>query len=212
MAIELIETIAVGYFQSNCALVCCSASNKAVIIDPGGDADRIIDSVRRHGITVEYILHTHAHLDHIMGTRQVKEAIGAEICLHADDQYIYDNLPERARMFNFTSDEPLPVDRYLEAGQKVEFGECEFDIIHTPGHSPGGICFYTPHQGGMVFCGDTLFAGSIGRTDFWRGDYDQLIESIKTKILVLPPETLVIPGHGPNTTVAEEKMYNPFLQ
>jgi len=210
----LIETVVVGSFQCNCTIIACEKTKEAVIIDPGDEPDKILELIKHYDLKVKYLLHTHAHLDHIMGTRKVKEVTSADILLHKADNDIYENLIMQASMFGFDVKAPLKVDKFLEDGELITAGDSiNTKVIHTPGHSPGSICF---HFGGeekpLLFSGDTLFARSIGRTDLWGGSHPQLLKSIEERIFSLEEGTVVCPGHGPQTTVWEEKKKNPFFR
>jgi hydroxyacylglutathione hydrolase len=206
-----LETFPVGAFQCNCTLLADEATREAVIIDPGDDAQRILERVRRYDLKVRYLLHTHAHLDHIMATRRVKQETEAEILLHAGDDWLYQNLAMQCGMFGWNADQPLPVDRHLAHGELLSFGAQALEVIHTPGHTPGSICFSTGGDAPLLFSGDTLFARGIGRTDLWGGSYPQILRSIEERLLTRPGETRVIPGHGPDTTLGDERLKNPFL-
>jgi hydroxyacylglutathione hydrolase len=202
------ESIPVGAFQCNCHIL-ADDSGEAVIIDPGDDADKIIEIAK--DFKVRYLVHTHCHLDHISGTRKVADATGAKVLIHEQDRPLYENLPEQARAFGWDVGEPAPIDETFTDSDVIRFGKHELEILHTPGHTPGSCCFRVADQG-LVFSGDTLFQRSIGRTDLWGGDYEQELESIRSKLFSLDPDTLVHPGHGPDTRIREEKEQNPFLQ
>lgn len=208
------EAIVVGPFACNCHILADEETKEAVIIDPGDQPEGILDVVRDLGATVKTLLHTHCHLDHITGTRKVKEETGAKIIIHEADRGLYENLKEQYagtfKLFGFnlgTGAEPLPVDATLADGDEIAVGKQKIRVMHTPGHTPGSCCF---HAGDVLFSGDTLFRGSIGRTDLWGGDADQEIASIRGKIFALDKDTIVYPGHGPATRVAIEKKTNPF--
>ncbi len=206
-----VETFPVGDFQCNCAILVDEATREAVIVDPGDDAPRILARVKSHGVTVRYLLHTHAHLDHIMATRAVKEATGAEVRLHPGDDWLYQNLAMQCGMFGWDADTPSPVDAPLAEGDVITFGGERLTVIHTPGHTPGSVCLESAGETPLVFSGDTLFARGIGRTDLWGGSHPQLLRSIERRLLVLPDPTRVVPGHGPRTTIGDERRKNPFL-
>lgn len=206
------ETFPVGSFQCNCTVLACEQTKEAVIIDPGGDADRIREIAEHHDLTVKAIIHTHAHLDHIYGTRDVKENHGGEVCLHKDDLSLYQGIKVQAAMFGWEARDITPVDRFIDHGDNIEFGQHQAKVIHTPGHTPGSVCFELQVDGKtIVFAGDTLFRRGVGRTDLPGGNTRQLLQSIRTRLYQLDPEALVIPGHGPNTTIAEEARQNPFV-
>jgi len=207
----LIEKLEVGPFLSNCYIVGSQESGLGMIIDPGADAGRILKMVDRLGLNIELIVVTHTHTDHIAAVAQVKEATGADYAVHEAEAVKNPN-PSLNRMLGpllGASVKSLPKpERLLGDGDVIDLCDLSFRVIHTPGHSPGGICL----QGdGVVFCGDTLFNLSIGRTDFPGCSYEQLMESLHNKLMTLPDETKVFPGHGPETTIGLEREWNPFL-
>jgi Zn-dependent hydrolases, including glyoxylases len=206
----IVETLAVGPLGCNCTILGCPETRKALVVDPGGDADRIAALLDRHGLTPVALLHTHAHFDHVLGAPELKERFGAEILLHADDLPLYENVPMQGAFFGFSLPEPAPVDRFVPDGEQLAFGAEKGEVIHTPGHTPGSICFHVGKQK-LLLTGDTLFAGGIGRTDLWGGSQTALMRSIRERLLTLDPETRVIPGHGPETTLGEEAVNNVFL-
>jgi len=202
------DIVAVGPLQCNCHILADEASKEAVIVDPGDDADEILRRVK--GYTVRALLHTHCHFDHMTGTRKVAEATGAEILIHKADKAYYDSLAGQYKMFGMPRpvDDPLPVKRFLQDGEKIGFGKQALTVIHTPGHTQGSCCFHTE---GLVLAGDTLFCGGIGRTDLPGGNMEEELDSIRKRLFTLDPETVVYPGHGPKTTVQDERAENPFL-
>lgn len=208
------ETIEVTPFQQNARLLYCPDSNQAVVIDPGGDADLILSRAEKNNLTIEQIWLTHSHLDHCGGVADLKEATGATLLGHEIERPMRERVLEICRMYGLPAGGmkncPEP-DRYIKGGDTVTLSSYSFEVMFTPGHAPGHLCFYY-EPGGVLFCGDTVFAGSIGRTDLPGGSHQQLIHSIKENILVLPDETRLFPGHGPETTVGREKLSNPFLQ
>ncbi len=210
----IVEVVTVGAFQVNAVILGDEETRKAAIVDPGADGARIVERARALDLEVASILLTHAHLDHVGGVAAVKEATGAPILLHPGDRELYDNLPEQARAFAMSAENGPPPDGELVPGTPVAVGGLTLDVRFTPGHSPGSVTFVGSAAGdepGIAICGDSVFAGSIGRTDLWGGDFRTLIESIKTQILSLPADTRILPGHGPETTVDAEKRFNPFL-
>jgi hydroxyacylglutathione hydrolase len=204
----IIKELVVGPLMSNCFIVGCEKTGEAVVIDPGGDAGRILSLLAASKLTVKYILNTHGHFDHVSGNRQLKDATGADILIHPLDAPMLTRLSSNAAFFGISVENSPPCDRTIEEGETVSFGEVRLNVIHTPGHTPGGVSFYS---NGIVFVGDTLFAGSIGRTDFPGGDYDTLIFSIEKKLFPLGDDVRVLNGHGPETTIGNEKRFNPFV-
>jgi|SRR5271170_963637 len=207
----LVDCFPVGPLQCNCSIIACKETGEAAVVDPGGDTKKIIEACAKHGLKIKYLLHTHAHFDHIAGSKAMKEATGAQIMLHQGDKWLYDNLLKQGAMFGFNFDEPLPVDRWLEDEEIIEVGKVKASVLHTPGHTPGSLCFSVADKDSILFSGDTLFNRSIGRTDLWGGSYEQIIESIENRLLTLDGSTRVIPGHGPDTDIWSEKKENPFL-
>ena len=208
----IFEQIAVGPFQCNCSIIGCEKTKEAIIIDPGDEAETIIALVQKHGLKPKYLLHTHAHLDHVGATKLVKDQCRGEICLHRDDQFLYDNVAMQASLFFLPTPPTTKVDQYVEEGDALQFGKYKIEILHTPGHTPGSVTFYLVAENKpLLFTGDTLFLGSIGRTDLWGGDYATILKSIKTKLFDFDAQTKVYPGHGPATTLGQEKNSNPFL-
>lgn len=204
----ILTGLSVSAVETNCYIIGCERTKIGAIIDPGDEADRIMARVIESGIIPKYIINTHGHIDHVGANREVKERTGAQILIHPEDA---DRLVRPQIQFPFLfghlSSSP-PADGFLEEGDIVELGEIKLRVLHTPGHSPGSISLVTDK---IVFTGDALFAGSIGRTDFPGGSYDTLINSIKTKLLTLDDDMQVLPGHGPVTTIGWERKRNPFL-
>ncbi|OGP55047.1 MAG: MBL fold metallo-hydrolase [Deltaproteobacteria bacterium RBG_13_52_11] len=204
----IVKLLVVGPIQANCYILGCERTKQAAVIDPGGDVNQILMALAKDELRLVYIINTHGHFDHTGGNRALKAATGAEILIHrADAPYIL-NQGASAAAWGMGVENSPPPDRYLDEGDTITFGDISLEVLHTPGHSPGGIALVTDK---MVFVGDTLFAGSIGRTDFPGGDYDGLIRGVRTKIFTLGDDVVVYPGHGPKTTVAQEKQYNPFF-
>ncbi len=214
---EIIEIIPVGLFQCNCILLADLESRQAIIIDPGDEIEKILERVRHHRLGVQSILHTHTHIDHIGGTSDLQRETNARVLLHKEDLFLYEKMEMQTAFLGIPPGHlspSVPPDAFLADGQEIACGSISGEVLHTPGHTPGSCGFYFPklYQNGILLPGDTLFAGSIGRTDLWKGDYDQEIASIKKKYLILPEETVIIPGHGPASTIGKEKMGNPFLR
>lgn len=207
------KSFQVGALGCNCTIVACPETRQALVVDPGDEAPRILKALDELGVKAITLLHTHAHFDHVMGTKDVAAKTGAEIALHRDDRWLYENLEMQAGMFGLTARAPAVPTRELAGGDVVTFGREEARVLHTPGHTPGSLCFFVqpPGERPLLFSGDTLFAGSIGRTDLWGGSSEQIVKSIRGDIFDLPEETLVIAGHGPDTTVGAEREDNPFV-
>ncbi len=210
---ELVDTLVVGPLSCNCSIAADPASGDAVVIDPGGNGPGILEVLSAHGLTCKAIVHTHAHLDHFLGTGELARATGAPVWLHGDDVPLYEAAAMQAAMIGLPTPPDLPpVDRECVDGDILELGEQErIQVLHTPGHSPGSVCFHA-ERAELLFSGDTLFRMGVGRTDLWGGSYPTMMESIRARILSLPGSTRVIPGHGPQTTVEAEMRANPFLQ
>lgn len=204
----IIKELVVGPLMANCFIFGCEETKQAVVIDPGGDANRILLALSDANLKVKYIINTHGHFDHVSANGQMKSATDAEILIHSLDAPMLGMLSTNAAIFGISVENSPPCDRTLEEGETVAFGNITLDVIHTPGHTPGGISLYT---NGIVFVGDTLFAGSIGRTDFPGGDFDTLIASIQNKLFKMNDDVRVFSGHGPETSIGREKRYNPFV-
>jgi hydroxyacylglutathione hydrolase len=203
----IIKDLVVGPLMANCFIFGCNKTKEAVVIDPGGDADKILLSLADSELKVKYIINTHGHFDHVCGNGKMKDATGADILIHPLDAAMLGMLSSNAAVFGISVENSPPCDQTIEEGETISFGNISLKVIHTPGHTPGGISLYTD---GIVFVGDTLFAGSIGRTDFPGGDYDTLISSIKTKLFDMEDDMRVLSGHGPETSIGSEKRFNPF--
>jgi len=207
----LIETLPVGPLQCNCSILVDPESKEAVVIDPGDEGDRIVRALEAAGARPVALLHTHAHFDHVTGTREVSRATGAPIRLHASDRPLYDALREQAALFGLHAEVPNPPGDPLADGERIRFGPFALRAIHTPGHTPGSTCFQLEGDSPVLFSGDTLFRRSIGRTDLWGGDTETIVASIREKLFALPADLPVVCGHGPGTTIGEEKRSNPFV-
>lgn len=208
--------VIVGSFQCNCHILVCEKTRNATVIDPGDEPQKILKALKELGDPeVHVLLHTHAHLDHIGATRALCEALEArqgfapEIALHTADEDLYLKLKTQGALFGMTYDDPLALTRRLQDAEGVSFGALELEVIHTPGHSPGGVCF---RIGDTLYSGDTLFSGSIGRTDLWGGDTDLLLKSIRRRLFTLEDDLRVCPGHGSDTSIGIERASNPFLR
>lgn len=199
----------VGNLGTNCYIVYCLQTLAAAVIDPGGNASEILTMLRRENLKVEYIINTHGHADHIQANAPIKKETGAAILIHRDDAEMLTSANKNLSAFIGGGITSQPADRLLADGDTISLGAIEFTVLHTPGHTPGGICLKTDN---ILFSGDTLFAESIGRTDFPGGSYRDLITSVQTKLMGMDDDTKVLPGHGPETTIGWERKYNPFIQ
>jgi len=204
-----VEVLIVGPLFSNCYIVWDDDVKQGVIIDPGDDADIILKTVRELGVNIKYILATHGHFDHVGAVAPLKRELKVEFLAHKDDFFFIEDGENAARRWGIDIEQPPKPDRFIEDGDKIKIGGFDLEVIHTPGHSPGGISFLYNQ---MVFGGDTLFQGSIGRTDFRKGSFEDLSKSIKTRLYTLPDNTIVYTGHGPVTTIGDEKRYNAFVR
>jgi hydroxyacylglutathione hydrolase len=205
------EILPVGPLQCNCSIVGDEASREAIVIDPGDDIQEILAIVQKHGLTVEQIVITHAHIDHVGGAMKLKAVSGAPILLNQNDYALLKMLDVQASWIGMRPPEKVVIDQSVTTGDTVKAGGIEAQVIHTPGHTEGSICLYFAPEKKMI-AGDTLFAGSVGRTDLPGGSYEKIIDSLHEKVLALPDDTIVVPGHGPLTTIADERETNPFLQ
>ncbi|HET9192701.1 MAG TPA: MBL fold metallo-hydrolase [Vicinamibacterales bacterium] len=208
----IVEVRAVAPFYKNGFVVACGRTREAVLIDPGDEVDQLLGAVRDLDVEVQAILLTHAHVDHITGVAAAKEAFDVPVYLHRDDQFLYDMAVQQGAMFGFKVRQPPPVDTYYDS-TAVSFGDYKVRVHHTPGHCPGGVCLDVGKagEGRHLFVGDTLFAGSIGRTDLPGGDYGVLMRSITGVLFPLGDDAIVHPGHGPDTTIGRERATNPFV-
>jgi hydroxyacylglutathione hydrolase len=206
------ESFPVGPLQCNCTILADPASRKAIIVDPGDEPDLILGHLTARGLSAVALVHTHAHFDHVGGTARVAGATKASIALHEADLYLYENLEMQGSMFGFTFDDVLPVSRFIKHGDTIAAGGVEVEVLHTPGHTPGSVCFSLGGSAPILLSGDTLFQRSIGRTDLWGGDPRAIERSIRSRLYTLPEDTLVIPGHGPETTIGEERRLNSFVR
>ena len=204
----LVHQLSVGPLQVNCFVVACQRTREAMVIDPGEDGPRILQLAESNGYQVKKIVNTHGHFDHIGANQPVKEATGAVLMMHEADLPLLQNARNHAQAYGLTVSPSPDPDKFLNEGDVFSVGEQSFSIFHVPGHSPGSICLLSD---GHLFVGDVLFAGSIGRTDLPGGDFDALVEGVREKLFRLPAETIVHPGHGPDTTIGREKQMNPFV-
>jgi hydroxyacylglutathione hydrolase len=207
----------VGVLGCNCSIVVCPDTKEALVVDPGDEAPRVLAALAAEGARAVKLVHTHAHFDHVMGTRQVAAQTGADVLLHAGDRWLWEHVELQTKTFGLPCPEealpPAPT-RDLADEETLAFGRREARALHTPGHTPGSMCFFLERAGEtpLVFAGDTLFRRSIGRTDLWGGSPDAIARSIRERLLTLPGDTIVVAGHGPDTTIGEERAANPFVK
>ena len=206
----IFESLVVGPLGVNCLVLGDEETGEGVVIDPGADAPAVLAAVGRLGLAVRYVVNTHGHFDHVGGNRSVLERTGAELLIHEKDAPFLAHAARSAAMYGLNVEESPTPSRFLTDGMRLSFGRHAMEVLHTPGHTPGGCSLYLAGEG-MVITGDTLFADSIGRTDFPGGSHETLIASIKGRLMALPDETAVWPGHGPATTIGRERRSNPYL-
>lgn len=206
------EVLPVGMIACNCSIVGDEATGEAIVIDPGDEVERVQEILARHGLRARYIVATHAHIDHVAGIEKLQQATGAAVLLHESDLPLYQNLAMQAAWLGVRPPGTVEVDQFVDAGDTLCCGPLQLEILHTPGHSPGSLSLHLTGELQRIFSGDTLFQGSIGRTDLWGGSFDQILRSIHETLLRFPDEMPVFPGHGPATTIGEEREYNPFLR
>jgi glyoxylase-like metal-dependent hydrolase (beta-lactamase superfamily II) len=205
------EILPVGPLQCNCSIIGDEASREAMVIDPGDDIADILAVIQKHNLQVKQIVITHAHIDHVGGAMKLRAATGAPILLNQNDATLLKMLDVQAAWIGMTSPGKVDIDHSIGELDKLQAGPLVAQVMHTPGHTEGSVCLYFPAQQKLI-AGDTLFAGSIGRTDLPGGSFEKIISSLHEKVLALPDETVVVPGHGPLTTIGEERESNPFLQ
>jgi glyoxylase-like metal-dependent hydrolase (beta-lactamase superfamily II) len=205
------EILIVGPLQCNCSILGDKASREAIVVDPGDDISRIVSLLEQHQLTVKQIIVTHAHIDHIAGAQRLKHLTGAPILYNQNDLPLVKMMDIQAGWLGIPTPEVAPPDASLEDGQAISIAGLTGTILHTPGHTEGSVCLYLPQQT-LLLAGDTLFAGSVGRTDLPGGNTSKLLKSIRDSLLTLPDEVTVIPGHGPKTSIGTERESNPFLQ
>jgi hydroxyacylglutathione hydrolase len=214
------EILPVGMLQCNCSIIGDPETREALVVDPGDETGRILELLARHGLTVKAIVSTHAHIDHVGGLRKMQEVSGAPVLMHGDDMELYRHLDVQAAWLGTRPPDPANIDKFLREGDTLRWGRFEANVLHTPGHTRGSISLYLAPENkgevgaeaGKLLAGDTLFAGSIGRTDLPGGSFEQILRSIHQKLLILPDDTIVYPGHGAITTIGEERASNPFLE
>jgi hydroxyacylglutathione hydrolase len=205
------KTFSVPPLGCNCSILGDPVTKQAIVVDPGGAPERILHEVRKLGLVVSHVFHTHAHFDHFLASGAIKQATGAALCLHQDDLDLWKNLDMQCRMFGVAA-QPVPMpDYWLQDDEKVRIGQLTLTALHTPGHTPGSMSFHVPDER-LVLAGDTLFRGSIGRTDLWGGDFDAIERSIRERLYSLDDATIVVTGHGPETEIGYEKESNQFIR
>ncbi len=206
------RTIPVTHYQQNCSIIWCDTSKQGALIDPGGETAQLLRAIDEAGVELKMVLLTHGHIDHVAAASEVAEQCQVPIIgPHEGDAFWLEFLPQYSEQFGFPPTARFIPNRWLHDGERISLGDLTLEVIHCPGHSPGHVVFYS-RDDKIAFVGDVLFQGSIGRTDFPQGDYNTLLHSIHQRLLPLGDEVTVIPGHGPNTTLGEERQHNPFLQ
>jgi glyoxylase-like metal-dependent hydrolase (beta-lactamase superfamily II) len=205
------EILPVGPLQCNCSVIGDDTSREAIVIDPGDDIEQVVALIKKHNLQVKQIVITHAHIDHVGGAMKLRAATGAPILLNQNDYALLKMLDVQAAWIGVPTPGKVEIDQNLRHADTINTGSLQAQVLHTPGHTEGSICLYFPAQQKLI-AGDTLFAGSIGRTDLPGGSYEKILRSIHDRVLALPNETVVVPGHGPLTTIGEERDNNPFLQ
>jgi len=213
------EVLPVGWLQCNCSIIGDPVTREALVLDPGDEVEKVLEILERHKLRVKAIVSTHAHIDHVGGLKKLHEVTGAPVMMHHDDLELYQAMDMQAAWIGVRPPELSEVHQLLKEGDALRWGPFEAQVLHTPGHTQGSVCLYVPRGAGKVplhvphlFAGDTLFAGSIGRTDLWGGSFEKIMRSLHGKLLALPEETLVYPGHGMATSIGAERESNPFLQ
>ena len=208
----IIETFPVGLLQCNCTILGDEETREAIVVDPGDDADAIMSRLEEHGLKLKRIVCTHAHIDHVGAIYDLQEKADSPANIHEKDLFLFDDLETQAGWIGLPPPRRGEIDRFVEDGESMTCPNVDLEVIHTPGHTPGSLTFHLAAESPILFTGDTLFQNSIGRTDLWGGSLPELLGSIKGRLLGFDEETLVVPGHGPNTTIGREKIENPFLR
>jgi glyoxylase-like metal-dependent hydrolase (beta-lactamase superfamily II) len=206
------EIFPVGMLACNCSILGDETTGEAVVIDPGDDIERVQRVLAQHHLHAKYIVATHAHIDHVGGIEKLQQATDAGVVMHQADLPLYQNLALQAEWMGVPSPGVANVDQFLQEGDTLRCGALTLEVLHTPGHSPGSLSLHLPGENQRIFSGDTLFQGSIGRTDLWGGSLEEILRSIRERLLIFPDQTPVFPGHGAPTTIGAERESNPFLQ
>ena len=206
------EIIRVGMLSCNCSILGDEETGEAIVIDPGDDIEQVKEILERHKLKAKFLIATHAHIDHVGGIEKLKRDNDAAVLLHEEDLFLYQNLAQQAAWLGLPVPGSVEVDQFLKEGQTVQCGSMKLDVLHTPGHSPGSVCLHMPGEQQRIFSGDTLFEGSIGRTDLWGGSGEEIMRSIQGRLLVFDDALPVYPGHGDPTTIGQERERNPFLR
>jgi hydroxyacylglutathione hydrolase len=206
------EVFPVGMLACNCSILGDESTGEAVVIDPGDNIERVQQILAKHSLRAKYIVATHAHIDHVGGIEKLKQATGAAVLMHKSDLPLYQNLALQAEWLGVPTPGVTDVDQFLKEGDLLHWGTQSLEVLHTPGHSPGSISLHLRGENRRILSGDTLFQGSIGRTDLWGGSMDEILRSIQNRLLIFPDQMPVFPGHGLPTTIGAERELNPFLQ
>ena len=209
----VVETLPVGPLRCNCSILVDEKSRKAIVIDPGGDFEEIRERLSLHGAKVEAVVHTHTHIDHVGATAPLCRWSSAAAQIHEADRFLYEVLPIQAAMLGLPLPETCEVSGTLRDETVVRAGSIELCVLHTPGHTPGSVSFFVQNESGrLAFTGDTLFRRGIGRTDLWGGNSEEIFRSLRNRLMTLADDTVVVPGHGPRTSIGDERRANPFLR
>ena len=208
----IMDTFTVGMLQCNCTILAADDSNDAIVVDPGDEAEQILERLEQHGLELRQIICTHAHIDHVGAIHELQRRTGAAASIHEHDLFLFDDLDMQASWLGMPAPEKGHIERFLTDGDMVSCPDLELEVVHTPGHTPGSLTFHLEDDRPILFTGDTLFQNSIGRTDLPGGSMPDILKSIESRLMTYEDETLVIPGHGPYTTIGREKADNPFLR
>jgi glyoxylase-like metal-dependent hydrolase (beta-lactamase superfamily II) len=206
------EIFPVGMLACNCSILGDESTGEAVVVDPGDNVEQVQEILAKHRLRVKYIVATHAHIDHVGGIEKLKQATGAPVLMHQRDLPLYQNLALQAEWLGVPVPDMTEIDQFLKEGDTLRCGSLSLEVLHTPGHSPGSLSLHMAGENQRILSGDTLFQGSIGRTDLWGGSWDEILRSIRERLLIFPDQTPVFPGHGAPTTIGDERESNPFLQ